>query len=76
MLISYGFLHVKCQICIFQFDLLIQQFYDILGQPSYFCFERYWEIPFVYTHQNELNFNKTTADIIWLHEDGAKGNPY
>ena len=38
-----------------------------------FYFSRFWEIPFAYTHDLEIDFNKKPTDIIWLHKDGADG---
>ena len=38
-----------------------------------FYFSRFWEIPFAYTHDLEMDFNKKPTDIIWLHKDGADG---
>ena len=33
----------------------------------------FWEIPFAYTHERELDFDKQSTDIIWLHKNGAEG---
>ena len=41
MLNSCSSMHVKSQSCNVLFDLLLQQLYDILGQPSYLIFMFY-----------------------------------
>ena len=41
MLNSCSSMHVKSQSCIVLFDLLLQQLYGILGQPSYLIFMFY-----------------------------------